>query len=104
MEKQSSCNEAVYMVLNPSGLQRPAEPIPLSDRLPELGGKVIYCISQYIGGADTFLERVASSLPAYVQGVKTVYRRKPAAYMTDDPELWNEIEAEADAVIYGCGA
>jgi hypothetical protein len=104
MEKQGSRNETAYAVVNPSGLQRPVDPIPLSDRLHDLGGKTIYCISQYIGGADAFLERVATALPKYVSGVKTVFRRKPAAYMTDDPELWNEIETEADAVIYGCGA
>jgi hypothetical protein len=104
MEKQSLKYDTAYAVLNPSGLQRPVESIPLSDRLPDLGGKVIYCISQYIGGADTFIERVATELPKYVPGVKTVFRRKPAAYMTDDPELWDEIEAEGDAVIYGCGA
>jgi hypothetical protein len=104
MQKQGLKNETAYAVLNPSGLQRPVESIPLSDRLPELGGKVIYCISQYIGGADTFLEKVAKAIPEFAPGIKTVFRRKPAAYMTDDPELWDEIEAEADAVIYGCGA
>ena len=104
MEKQGSHNETAYSVLNPSGSQRPAESIPLSDRLSDLGGKVVYCISQYIGGADSFLDKVATDLPKYVPGIKTIYRRKPAAYMTDDPELWDEIEAKADAVIYGCGA
>ena len=104
MEKQGSHHETAYSVLNPSGLQRPVESIPLSDRLPELGGKVVYCISQYIGRADGFLEKVATDLPKHVTGIRTVYRRKPAAYMTDDPELWNEIETKADAVVYGCGA
>lgn len=104
MERQGSQNDGTFTVLNPMGLQRLVESIPLSDRIPELGGKVIYCISQYIGGADVFLEKVATILPEYAPGVRTVFRRKPAAYMTDDPELWNEIEAEADAVIYGCGA
>jgi hypothetical protein len=36
--------------------------------------------------------------------VKAVFRKKTSAYMSDDPELWEEIKKEGAAFIYGCGA
>jgi len=91
-------------VLNPSGLKREVTPIPMAPRIPDLRDQVVYCVSQYVGGADIFLKRVADALPQYVSGVKAVYKRKETPYATDDSELWDEIVKEADAVIYGCGA
>jgi hypothetical protein len=93
-----------YPVLNPCGEAKVAVPVPLAPRVGNLEGKVVYCISQFVGGADTFMQKVAGALPQQVPGLRTVYRRKPAAYMTDDPELWSEIREKAHAVIYGCGA
>jgi hypothetical protein len=94
----------LYAALNPRGLKPEVELLSMAPRLPELRGKVVYCVSQYVGGADTFLQKVAAVLPNYAPGAKTVYRRKPASYGTDDPELWEEITREADAVIYGSAA
>lgn len=93
-----------YITLNPCGLRKEVPPVPLAPRVPDLNGKVIYCISQFVGGADTFLSKVAEFLPKYAPGVKTVYMRKPSAYGSDDPELWDEIKEKGDAIIYGCGA
>jgi hypothetical protein len=100
----SGNNEGTYKVLNPLGEAREAEPIPLAPRIPDLIGKVVYCISQYVGGADIFISRVANILPRIAPGVTAVYKRKPGAYMSDDPDLWEEVLEKADAVIYGCGA
>ena len=97
-------NEGTYKVLNPLGEAKEAEPIPLAPRVPDLSGKVVYCISQYVGGADIFISKVASILPRIAPGVTAVYKRKPGAYMSDDPDLWEEVSEKADAVIYGCGA
>jgi hypothetical protein len=93
-----------YAVMNPLGESSQAEPVPLTKRLAGLNGKVVYCVSQIIMGSEIFIEKMAALLPEYAPGVKVKCVRKPAAYMTDDPELWDEIAAEADAVIYGCGA
>ena len=94
----------VYTVLNPCGKQKEAIPVPMARRIEDLEGKVVYCISQFVGGADTFMKKVAEALPQQASGVKSVYKRKPASYMTDDPNLWDEIKEKAHAVIYGCGA
>lgn len=104
MEGDPGKETTAYPVLNPSGEPKEAVPVPLAPRVGDLEGKVVYCISQFVGGADTFMQKVAGALPPQVPGVRTVYRRKPAAYMTDDPDLWNEIREKAHAVIYGCGA
>ena len=96
--------DPLLAVLDPRGINREEENGPLAPRVPDLNGKVVYCISQYIGGADILLKKVADALPGYIHGVKTVYKRKPSAYSTDDPDLWDEVKREADAVIYGCGA
>jgi hypothetical protein len=97
-------NKLIFTVLNPQGVEKEITPVPLAVRISDLGGKVVYCISQYIGGSDIFLQKVADLLPQYGPGVKTVYKRKPANYQIDDPDFWDEVRKEADAVIYGCGA
>ena len=97
-------NETLYAVLDPTGKEPKRPSFPLSPRIPDLSDKVIYCVSQYIAGADILLQKIAEALPRYVPRVNAVYRRRTSSYMTDDPELWDEILEKADGVIYGCGA
>jgi hypothetical protein len=97
-------NETSYSVLDPAGLERKRSVIPPSPRIPDLTDKVIYCVSQHIAGADSLLERVADALPRTVPRIKSVYRRRNSSFMTDEPELWDEIAEKADGVIYGCCA
>ena len=92
-----------YRALNPSGLPPEVKIVPLAPRISEINGRVVYCVSQYMAGADIFLKKVADTAPGYAPGIKTVYKKKIATYMTDEPELWDEIANEADALIYGCG-
>ena len=96
--------EAEYEVLSPSGEAVHAQPRSPNPRLPDLSAKIVYCISQVIGGADFFMQYVAKLLPEYAPGAKTVFVRRETTYMSDDPGLWARVQAEADAVIYGCGA
>ena len=96
--------EAIFAALNPGGEQKEVAAVALAQRIPDLAGKTVYCISQIIGGADTFLKKIADALPRYAPGVKTVFVHKSTAYMSDDPELWDEIAKGGHAVIYGCGA
>ena len=99
-----SASEPVFEVLNPTAAQRHAAACALAPRLDSLAGKVVYCISQFVGGADVFLKKIADTLPGYAPGVRTVFVHKVTTYMSDDPDLWAEILREGDAVIYGCGA
>lgn len=103
MNDQSS-GEPLYAVLHPGGVQQPVPAFPLAPRPQSLSGKTVYCISQIIGGADVFLQKIADALPQYAPGVTTKFVHKATAYMADDPELWKEITAQGSAVIYGCGA
>jgi hypothetical protein len=72
--------------------------VPISPRLPSLEGKVVYCIAQ---DKPVFTEELARQLRKYAPGVKVVFKRKPGWIRTDDPELRDEIEQKADAMIYG---
>ena len=94
----------IYRALNPRGIMPEVTLTPLSLRPADLNGKVVYCVSQHVGGADLFLEKVAEAFPAYAPGVKAVFRSKQAVYMSDEEDLWEEIAREADALVYGCAA
>lgn len=95
---------ALFTVIDPSGMPQEATPTPLAERLPDLSGKTVYCISQHVGDADKFLKKIADALPGMIPGAKAVFRRRTSAYMEDEPELWDEIKKEGAAFIYGCGA
>jgi len=94
----------MFAVLNPAGVAKEVEPLPLAERVANLAGKTVFCVSQHVGNADQFLKKVAEALPSMIPGVKTVFRKKTSAYMSDDPELWDEIKSKGAAFIYGCGA
>jgi hypothetical protein len=94
----------MYEVLNPRGIQGETKLILPTPRLTDLKGKVVYCVSQHVGGADTFLKKVAEKLAKYAPGVKAVYADKASWYGSSDPELWDEIAAKGNAVIYAAAA
>lgn len=97
-------NGTTYAVLNPSG-NRPSVGItPITPRVSSLNGKVVYCVSQHVRGADTFQRKVVELLPHFAPGVKAIYIDKPDAFNVDSPELWNEIAARGNALIYAAAA
>jgi hypothetical protein len=90
----------VYAALNPRGFPGEIKLIPPASRVSDLNGKTVYCVSQ--GETEyPFLQKVVEQLPKYAPGAKGVVVKKPGVYMSDDPELWNEIAKKANAVIYG---
>ncbi len=93
--------EPIYKALTPRATRPEVKQFPLAARVPDLSDKVIYVISQHVGDADIFLKKVANALPKYFPGVKAIYKDKPSAYMTDDPELWNEVAKNANAFVFG---
>ncbi|MCC6196100.1 MAG: hypothetical protein IT518_16715 [Burkholderiales bacterium] len=97
-------DEPIYTVLDPAGEQQEVPTVSLAARLESLEGSTVYCISQFIGGADSFMKKVADALAKRVAGVKTVFVHKATAFMADDPALWDEIAHKGHAVIYGCAA
>jgi len=91
----------VYAAINPRALPPPVQLVSLSPRLANLSGKVVYVVNEPGAEATLFLSRVVDSLPGYFSGVDVRYRQKKGRYSDDDSALWNEIEANGDAVIYG---
>lgn len=104
MEQADSGQGSIFAALNPCGIEKDVAANPLAPRIREFNDKTIYCISQFVGGADSFLQKISDLLPRFAPGVKTVFKHKESTYMSDDQPLWEEIKKEADAVIYGCGA
>jgi hypothetical protein len=104
MEQTDAGHSNTFAALNPCGIEKEVPPVPLAPRITDLNNKTIYCVSQFVGGADGFLQKITDLLPRYAPGMKTVFKHKESTYMSDDQPLWDEIRKEADAVIYGCGA
>jgi hypothetical protein len=88
----------MYTVLNPKGIREPIKRTALSPRLAGLDGKTIYVVAQ---DRPFFTEEVYERLAAALPKSSVVYRRKPGWIRDTDQELWNEIYAKADALIYG---
>jgi len=87
-----------YTVLNPQGIREPIKRIPISPRLSDLNGKVIYCVAQ---DRPVFTEEISKRFSEAVPEAKIIYRQKPGWIRDEDQELWNEIYEKADAMIYG---
>ncbi len=96
--------EATYAVLNPAGIKPSVGMTSLAPRISSLSGKTVYCVSQHVRGADTFQNKVVELLPQYAPGVKAIYIDKPDSFGVDSPELWDEIAAKGNALIYAAAA
>jgi hypothetical protein len=58
-----SSHNLTFAVLNPSGSEKEATPLPLRRRISDLNSKVVYCINQHMGGANSFLKKMVDALP-----------------------------------------
>jgi hypothetical protein len=103
MKSESQPIESRYVALNPRAYLPEVKLTPLSPRNADLNGKVIYIINAL--PADTeledFLAKTADYLVKRYPTVKVIYRNKPSASMTPDPELWDEMVKKGNAFIYG---
>ena len=101
--KQDEKNrEGVYSVLDPRGIWPRIERIPLSPRQSSLKEKRIYLINSWGSGTgfEDFFSKIEKVLyERYPDTVVTVKGRN-TGYSQDDPELWKEMQANADAFIY----
>ena len=100
--KQDEAKEGVYSVLDPRGIMPRIERIPLNPRLASLEGKRIYMINSWGSGTgfEAFFSKIEKVLhERYPDTVVTVKGRN-TGYSLDDPELWKEMKANADAFIY----
>jgi hypothetical protein len=75
----------------------------MAERLDTLEGKTVYLVSTGFAGAREFLEELQDWFKRNRPGVKTVLKSKTSSMFTDEPELWQEIKENGDAVIFGVG-
>jgi hypothetical protein len=99
----SFAEEPVYKVLNPRGYMSEVKLMPLAPRPTDLNNKVVYLVTPKQKGShiDVALAKVEEALTKRFPNVKVVNKYKPSPYMTDDPDLWNEMVKNAHAFVYG---
>ncbi len=100
-EETISVEEPTWRVLNPRGVKPTIKISALCPRVSDLNDKVVYVIDSGIFGAYKFTEKIAGLLPGHVPPVKVVYRKLAGLFLTEDSEIWDEVERNADAFIYG---
>ena len=89
--------------LSPKGTPPPVMRYSMAPSLSTLEGKTIYLVDTGFFGADLLLQQVADWYQRNMPSVKTVLRRKVGTYPTEDPKLWAEIKANANATIMAIG-
>jgi hypothetical protein len=77
--------------------------LKMAERLDTLEGKTLYLVGTGFAGAREFLEELQNWFSKNRPGVKTVLKNKASSMFTDEPELWEEIKKNGDAVVFGVG-
>ena len=94
----------IASVLDPRGQPTAKiEPSALAPRLDTLQGKTVYLVDIGFGGGYDFLEEAAAWLYRNIPSIKIDLRHKKGNMFLDDPELFAEIKAKGQAVIFGVG-
>ncbi len=92
-----------YAALDPRGDLPNIQRIPLSPRIADLSDKRIYIVQSWDGGRGGF-DPIAADLTARLTvrfpGVKVTLKERNVRYSEDDPRLWAEMQAGADAFVY----
>lgn len=91
-------------VLDPRGQPTNAvQPLSLAPRPDTLEGKTIHLIDVGFGGGWEFLEETVAWFARNMPSVKTVLKHKSGIMFVDEPQMWADARANADAVIFGVG-
>ncbi len=99
-----------FVVLNPEAQRTPASEgagagapsWQMAQRLDSLNGKTVYLVNQGFGGSALFMEQLQAWFAQHMPTVKTVVKRKTGFIFRDDTkDLWKEIKANGDAVVFG---
>jgi hypothetical protein len=92
-------------LLNPVGQpETTLQTMHMAERLPTLDGKVVYLVDTGFAGAKEFMEEVQGWFTRNKPEIKTVFRSKGGNTFANDPELWQEVKKNADAVVFGVGS
>ena len=90
-------------VLNPLGKRPPVVGVPLAERVIDLNGKTVWLITPRQTGSqiEEALVLVEVELKKRFPEVTIINNYKESTYSEDDPVLWDEMVAKADAFVYG---
>jgi len=77
--------------------------LKMAERLDTLEGKTVYLVNTMFAGGHEFMEELQDWFAKNRPGVKTELRDKKLGWATDEPELWREVKANGDAVVFGVG-
>ena len=92
-------------LLNPVGQpETTLQAMHMAERLPTLEGKTLYLVETGFAGAKEFMEEVQDWFTRNKPQIKTVFRSKGGNTFANDPELWQEVKKNADAVVFGVGS
>jgi hypothetical protein len=103
-QKQRPVSGEKLSVLNPAATNTMVPRLPLAPRLSTLEGNTIYMVDIGWGGPEAgydILQVMSKRLAQNMPSVKTVVVRKKGSYSADDPDLWKEIKAKAQAAVLG---
>ena len=92
-----------FQVLNPRGTPPAIRLRPMAPRQGGLAGRTVYLVDVRFMNGKSFLEEIQGVFAERFPDVKTVVRQKRGGYTEDDPDLWQEIEANAALVIMAIG-
>jgi len=102
-ETRNTGSAQKFMALSPKGTPPPVMRYSMAPPLSTIEGKTIYLVDTGFFGGDLLLQQVGEWYQRNMPGVKTVLRKKAGTYPTDDPKLWAEIKANANATIMAIG-
>ena len=71
-------------------------------RLDTLDKKTVYLVDLGFGGGYEFTQQLQEWFKKNMPSVTTMVKRKPGnVFMDDKQELWEEVKAKGDAVVFG---
>ena len=90
-------------VLNPLGFPPKVALKRMAPRLEGLDGKTIYLVDPRFDDSGLFMEQLQKVFANRLPNVATKIVQMNNVYHHDDPQTWEQIQAEADAAIIGVG-
>jgi hypothetical protein len=95
--------EEKFVVVDPRGQPPALRQMSMAPRLDSLEGKTVYVVDINWPYTRQFTEELYKVFSERYPKAKFVFRDKAGTYGEDDPELWNEIKEQGDAMVLAIG-
>jgi hypothetical protein len=99
----TATGEQLITVMNPEGPRPPIELKQLAPRLDTVEGKTIYVVSVNFTATDNWLHSLRELFEERIANCTAIFKVKRGNYGAADLELWDEIEANGDAMVMAVG-